>query len=205
MAYEGYDDEYWDNWNGEICVGCDLPSQVNDLGLCGDCNAKLDRDMIRSRDWDRSATAFLTPDTELENLRTRIIREYGRDYELIVPPTKAELKAIKAESRRTTAATGELPDIAPRAMGEYTEAEVVEVLEQILAASPTYTWRELQEVAQILRRYFPDLNPKGFGYKGLRRLVQAYPKRFQTMWDDPRKKRGGIIYIRLTRDHTQPS
>jgi len=40
MAYEGCDDEYRDNWNGEICVGC----------------------------------------------------------ELIVPPTKAELKAIQVES-----------------------------------------------------------------------------------------------------------
>lgn len=203
MTDESYEDDYWDNWNGEICVGCDLPSQVNDLGLCNDCNAKLDRDMIRSRDWDRSATGFLTPDHELENLRTRIVREYGRDYELIVPPTKAELKAIQAESRRTPTAPVELPDIAPRSIGEYTEAEVVDILEQILAASPSHTWRELQEVSQILRRYFPDLNPKAFGYKGLRRLVQAHPKRFQTMWDDPKKKHKGIILIRLTKDHTQ--
>jgi hypothetical protein len=203
MAYERYEDEYWDNWNGEICVGCDLPSQVNDLGLCNGCNAKLDRDMIRSRDWDRSTTGFLTPDSELENLRTRIIREYGRGYELIIPPSKAELKAIQSESRQTPTAPGELPNIAPRLMGEYTEAEVVDVLEQILASSPTYIWRELQEVSQILRRYFPDLNPKVFGYKGLRRLVQANPKRFQTMWDDPKKKHKAIILIRLTKDHTQ--
>lgn len=82
MTYEHYEDNYWENWNGEICAGCDLPSQVNDLGLCDTCYAKLERDMIRSRDWDRSGLAFGTPDSELENLRLRIIREHGKDYEL---------------------------------------------------------------------------------------------------------------------------
>ncbi len=205
MAYDRYEDEYWEGWNGEICAGCDLPSHVNDVGLCDDCHAKLERDMIRSRDWDRSGLAFGTPGAELEILRLRIIREYGKDYELIVPPTKAELKEIKAQSARETASVGELPVIEPRQMGEYTEQDVVDVLAQILASSPYYTWRELQEVSQILRRYFPDLNPKAFGYKGLRRLAQAHPKRFQTMWDNPKKKRNGIIYIRLTKDHTQTS
>jgi hypothetical protein len=73
-------------------------------------------------------------------------------------------------------------------MGEYTETEVVDVLEHLLAASPTYIWRELYEISQLLRRCFPDLNPKTFGYKGLRRLVQVYPKQFQTMWNNPKKK-----------------
>ncbi len=90
-------------------------------------------------------------------------------------------------------------------MGDYTEVDVVDVLAQILAASPYYNWRELQEVALILHRYFPGLNPKAFDYKGLRRLVQAHPKCFHTLWDYPKKKRNGIIYIRLTKDHTQTS
>jgi hypothetical protein len=90
-------------------------------------------------------------------------------------------------------------------MGDYVEGDVVDVLAQILAASPYYNWRELQEVALILRRYFPDLNPKSFGYKSLRRLVQAYPKTFQTSWDNPKKKRNATIFIRLTKDHTKSS
>jgi hypothetical protein len=162
--------------------------------------------MIRSRDWDRSDLAFGTPDSELDNLRLRIIREYGKDYELIVlPPTKAELKAIQTESDRNASPIGELPDIEPRQMGDYTEGDVVDVLAQVLAASPYYNWRELQEVALILRRYFPDLNIKSFGYKGLRRLVQAHPKTFQTRWDNPKKKRNATIFIRLTKDHTKSS
>ena len=100
--------------------------------------------MIRSRDWDRSGLAFGTLDSELENLRLRIMREYGKDYELIVPPTKAELKAIQTESDRDASPIGELPNIQPRQMGDYTEADVVDVLAKILSASPYYNWRELQ-------------------------------------------------------------
>lgn len=205
MTDERYEDDYWDNWNGEICVGCDLPSHVNDVGLCDSCYAKLERDMIRSHDWDRSGLAFGTPDSELENLRLRIMREFGKDYELIEPPTREELKAIQAESDRDASPIGKLPDIEPRQMGEYAEADVVDVLAKILSASPYYNWRELQEVALILRRYFPDLNVKSFGYKGLRRLVQAHPKTFQTRWDNPKKKRNATIFIRLTKDHSKSS
>lgn len=80
-------------------MGCDLPSHVNDVELCDSCYAKLERDMIRSRDWDRSGLAFGTPDLELENLRL-LMREFGKDYELIIPPTREELKTIQAESDR---------------------------------------------------------------------------------------------------------
>lgn len=201
-----FDDPKYDEWEliDTICVGCDLPARTNDLGLCNSCYAKLERDLIRSRDWNYSGMAFGTPDSELENLRLRIIREYGSGYELIEPPSKAELKARKS-SGRSALLEGNLPDIPPRQAGSYTEQDVVNVLAQILATTQQYVWRELQEVAVILRHYFPDLNPKAFGYKGLRRLVQAHPKRFQTQWDDPKKKRNGTLYIRVTKDHTKKS
>lgn len=203
MANRGNADDF-DGWNGEICTGCDLPSHVNALSLCDDCTAKLERDLIRSRDWDASATAFDTPVEELENLRLRIIREYGTAYELIVPPTHAEVKVQKQFQRIITPPLNQnLPDTVSRALDSYTENDVVDMLEQILASTPHYTWRELQEVAVILQHYFPDLNPKVFGYKSLRRLIQAHPKKFQTRWDNPKKKRSGQIYIRLTNDHTQ--
>jgi hypothetical protein len=69
-----------------ICVACDLPAPVNDLGLCDDCFEKLERDLIRARDWDYSATAFGVAEEDREALREAIIREYGAAYELIEPP-----------------------------------------------------------------------------------------------------------------------
>jgi predicted amidophosphoribosyltransferase len=40
------------------CQSCDIFLPVNDLGLCEDCAGKLDRDMIRKRDWAYSVLAF---------------------------------------------------------------------------------------------------------------------------------------------------
>jgi hypothetical protein len=195
-----------DHWEmmDTICAGCDLPVPVNDLGLCPSYYAKLERDLIRSRDWDYSGLAFGTPEAERENLRLRMIREYGAGYELIEPPSKAELKSRKS-SLGSTLPEETLPSIPPRYAGSYTEQDVVDVLEQILASTQDHRWRELSEVAVVVRRYFPDLNPKAFGYKRFRHLVQAHPKRFQTQWDDPRKKRGASLYIRLTKDPTRNS
>lgn len=59
-----------------FCVGCDLPSPTNDLGLCDDCAAKLERDLIRSRDWEYSVTAFGVATDQLEALRERVIYDY---------------------------------------------------------------------------------------------------------------------------------
>lgn len=79
-------------WAGEpvdtLCIGCDLPLPVNDLGLCRDCNAMLDRDMIRDRDWERSETAAFTSVGDREELRRQVIARYGAAYELIEPPPK---------------------------------------------------------------------------------------------------------------------
>jgi hypothetical protein len=41
-----------------FCVSCDLQFPVNVSGLCNHCFVKLERDLIRSRDWDFSVTAF---------------------------------------------------------------------------------------------------------------------------------------------------
>ena len=84
MAYQE-DDSSTDELIDTICVGCDLPFPVNDLGLCDNCFAKLERDLIRSRDWERSVTAFAVASDQLEALRESIINDYGADYELIEP------------------------------------------------------------------------------------------------------------------------
>lgn len=90
-----------------ICVGCDLPFPVNDLGLCENCFARLERDLIRSRDWEYSVTAFAVAPDQLEALRERVIRDYGADYELIEPPggKKRKPKPKRSKSQRGPSGT----------------------------------------------------------------------------------------------------
>jgi hypothetical protein len=64
-----------------------------DQGLCLVCAAMLERDtstssvqvLIRPRDWEYSATAFLLSDAAREELRCKIVAEYGEGLELIDP------------------------------------------------------------------------------------------------------------------------
>lgn len=80
--------EISDLWREGECQGCDLWCSVNDLGLCEECDAKLDRDMIRQQEWEYSMTAAVTPPEQREELRQRVIAQYGAAYELISPPEK---------------------------------------------------------------------------------------------------------------------
>lgn len=67
------------------CYGCDFFAQLNDLGLCEECATKLERDLIRQRDWEYSISAFgLSPEAR-EALRRQIIKQYGANLELIAP------------------------------------------------------------------------------------------------------------------------
>ena len=65
------------------CQGCEMFLPLNDLGLCDDCANKLDRDLIRKRDWDYSGLAFGIEPSKREELRNKIISEYGDRLELI--------------------------------------------------------------------------------------------------------------------------
>ncbi|NJL26824.1 MAG: HEAT repeat domain-containing protein [Thermoanaerobaculia bacterium] len=67
------------------CAACDAFTRVDDMSLCEECAAKLDRDMIRQRDWDYSATAWVCPENLREELRAEVIREHGAKLELIAP------------------------------------------------------------------------------------------------------------------------
>jgi hypothetical protein len=68
------------------CAGCELRRPLDDTGLCEECAARLDRDMIRERAWEYSATAFFHYDPQdYETLREKVIAEYGPAYELILP------------------------------------------------------------------------------------------------------------------------
>ena len=85
-------------WKAECC-GCDAYTCVNDLGLCEDCDAKLDRDFIRQRDWNYSASAFGVPPEKLEELRAFVIKEYGEKLELITEKRMPNSKTRKSKKR----------------------------------------------------------------------------------------------------------
>jgi rubredoxin len=80
------DDELFGFHSTGECQGCDIMTSLNDLGLCDDCSEKLDRDLIRQRDWAYSALAFGVPSSQREELRHNVISQYGEKFELISPP-----------------------------------------------------------------------------------------------------------------------
>jgi hypothetical protein len=53
------------------------------MSLCEECAGKLERDLIRQREWDYSASAFGLPPEAREELRRLVIAEFGEALELI--------------------------------------------------------------------------------------------------------------------------
>lgn len=51
-------DELWGFWDGQ-CRACDCFGRIDDSMLCENCAGKLERDLIRQRDWD-----YRLPDDE---------------------------------------------------------------------------------------------------------------------------------------------
>jgi hypothetical protein len=82
-------DELWGMWDGQ-CQACDVWGRVNDMMLCENCASKLERDLIRQRDWDYSALAFGLSSKDREALRRRVIAQFGEALELIAPPGKTQ-------------------------------------------------------------------------------------------------------------------
>ena len=78
-------DEAW-GWNDGQCYACELFGRVDDLGLCEECRTKLERDLVRQRDWDYSAWAFGLSDEGREKLYQQVVAEYGKKLELIASP-----------------------------------------------------------------------------------------------------------------------
>ena len=85
-------------YEGE-CQGCDLFTMLNDFGLCEGCAGKLERDLLRQRDWDYSALAFGVSAENREGLRNDIIGRYGGKLELISP--KQESAGRRKRIRRS--------------------------------------------------------------------------------------------------------
>jgi len=84
-------DDDWSGYDGQ-CQACDSYGPVDDLSLCEDCAAKLERDLIRRRDWAYSAAAFGLSADDREELRRQVIAQYGQALELIAPAQKGAAK-----------------------------------------------------------------------------------------------------------------
>lgn len=88
-------------WREAECYACEMFAPLDDLGLCGECSAKLDRDMIRERAWAYSMTAFGVAPEKYEELRAAVIAKYGAAMELIAPESpSAKPKRSRRRKRR---------------------------------------------------------------------------------------------------------
>jgi len=175
-----------------FCVACDLPFPVNDLSLCDTCFAKLERDLIRSRDWAYSVTAFGVATDQLEALRERVIRDYGATYELL-KATKAKKPKNKRSHSRNTQRKGE---IAAQAVREYDTDDVLQAAHNFIQAQKE-EWVNFSKVSQCLYDTFYHLKPKRLGeqgkkYKSLLKFLTDYPARFEVKCD-----KAGVYWIRL--------
>ena len=98
--YEDDDMDDYGSYEG-TCQGCDIFFKpLNDLGLCEECAGKLERDMIRQRDWAYSISAFGMSNSELEKLRKGVIEHYGEKLELIAPNKKNKRKPKRKNRKR---------------------------------------------------------------------------------------------------------
>lgn len=79
------------------CIACDLIGRINDLGLCQDCFEKLERDLIRQRDFERTASGFGLSPEQQEKLREEVIKNYGQALELIEPEKPKKKKGKRRQ------------------------------------------------------------------------------------------------------------
>lgn len=183
------EDDSTDEWIDTFCVGCDLPLPVNELGLCATCFAKLERDLIRSRDWVYSVTAIGVAPDQLEALRERVIRDYGAAYELIASPKKPKHKRSHSRS------TQRKREIAAQSIRDYSTDDVLQTAEDFIRAQND-EWVNFSRVSQCLYETFYHLKPKRLGqpgkkYKSLLKFLADYPTRFEVKCDE-----AGVYWIR---------
>lgn len=91
-----FDDVFWNGYDGQ-CQACDDYGPVDEMMLCNECAGKLERDLIRQREWDYSVSAFAVSDDGREKLRDQVIKKYGAKLELIA--AKSEKKTRKNRNK----------------------------------------------------------------------------------------------------------
>ncbi|MBZ0296627.1 MAG: hypothetical protein K8L99_28960 [Anaerolineae bacterium] len=186
------EDDSTDELIDTFCVSCDLPLPVNDLGLCDTCFAKLERDLIRSRDWTYSITAFGVAPDQLEALREFVIRDYGGAYELIEYPKKPKNKRSKSRASHHKRA------IASQAVRDYNTDDVLQAARDFIRAQ-NEEWVNFSRVSQCLYESFYHLKLKRLGqpgkkYKSLLKFLADYPSDFELRVDPDNN---GLYWIRL--------
>ena len=82
------------------CAGCEIFGRVTELGLCEGCSGKLERDLIRNRDWAYSVTAFGLTNEQREDVRRQVVRKYGKGLELIAPSRQTESTRKRHKGRK---------------------------------------------------------------------------------------------------------
>lgn len=177
-----------------ICVSCEIFAHVNDLGLCADCNAKLDRDMIRAREWDYSPTAWLMSDAQREAIRDQVIHEYGTKNELLIDEKPHKRKNKRSNSR----STNRKREIATNVIRNYDTDDVLQSARDYLQVQKE-DWVNFSKVSQYLHERFYKLKPRHLGqpakkYKSLLKLLQDYPDLFTIRADIDKR---GMYWIQL--------
>lgn len=76
--------EEWELWDRQ-CSACERYGPLDDMQLCQECGEKMERDLLRLREWDYTATAFGLPPERWEEARQAVITEYGAAMELLEP------------------------------------------------------------------------------------------------------------------------
>lgn len=94
-------DEQWGLYDGQCCA-CDVLGPVDDMGLCEECGTKLERDLIRQRAWDYSASAFGLTEADREKLRQQVIAGHGQALELIAPAGSGRTDRTSRKRKRRT-------------------------------------------------------------------------------------------------------
>ncbi|MBN1859750.1 hypothetical protein JW848_11200 [Candidatus Bipolaricaulota bacterium] len=86
--HDDLEDDQFGLWDGK-CQACDAYGRVDDTSLCEECSGKLERDLIRKRDWAYSTLAYGCPKNRLEELRNEIVRRYGTRLEILAEEKKS--------------------------------------------------------------------------------------------------------------------
>lgn len=73
--FSSADDDSSDfGWYEGECQACDIFQRLDDLGLCQECAAKLEHDLIRQRDWNYTISGFAAGPAEREEIRKKVIK-----------------------------------------------------------------------------------------------------------------------------------
>ncbi|HUN09117.1 MAG TPA: hypothetical protein PLQ56_21095 [Aggregatilineales bacterium] len=162
-----------DEHQSGLCAACDLQHPLNEQELCQECAGKLERDLIRTREWEYSYAALLTPERQAA-LRTEIIREFGAANELLTvqkpKPRNKHSRSVNTRRKRT---------IAAAAVRDYNTEDVLQAARSFLEAQ-NEEWVNVSRLAQHIYERFYKLKPKhlrqpGKRYKSILKFLADMP------------------------------